>query len=79
VVDDHRFLVEAASGAPLSLVYNGLLGDILPSLTQDAHVVIIVCGGIDVTLDMLETWSRKHATNPMIAKSGGTVLLRMDK
>jgi L-serine/L-threonine ammonia-lyase len=44
-VDDQRIMVEVAGGATLSLVYEGLVKDAVPNLTENSTVVLIVCGG----------------------------------
>lgn len=50
---DHRVLVEPACGASLSVVYNN--SEIINSLKT---VLIIVCGGIGVSLEKLEEWTK---------------------
>ncbi len=51
--EDHRILVEPACGAALSAVYDRAmpLGDYEP-------IVVIVCGGAGVTLELLDQWDR---------------------
>lgn len=48
--DDHRLIVEPACGAALAPVY-----DRAACLEDYAHVLVIVCGGSSMTLDMLKT------------------------
>ncbi len=50
-VNDHRFLVEPACGASLSVAYEQH-----EVLKDTKSVVIIVCGGIGVDLDKLKNW-----------------------
>ena len=38
-------MVETAGGATLSLVYEHLLKEAVPNLTENSTVVLIVCGG----------------------------------
>jgi len=38
-------MVEVAGGATLSLVYENLLNEIVPNLTENSTVVLIICGG----------------------------------
>jgi L-serine/L-threonine ammonia-lyase len=64
--DDHRFLVEPSAGAALALVYSGLVNNLskagaLPG-PPDAPIVIVICGGNSVTLDLVEEWRRKYLT-----------------
>ena len=49
--DEHKCLVEAACGASLAAAYQGH-----PALKQAKVIVLIVCGGIGVNLEMLQTW-----------------------
>ncbi len=46
--DDHRALVEPACGAALSVVYNTL-----PQLGDAKSVLVIVCGGMGISLEQL--------------------------
>ncbi len=51
---DHRLLVEPACGAALSVVY-----DRAPILADRAPLVVIVCGGAGVTLELLQQWDKR--------------------
>ena len=52
-LDDERLMVEPSCGASIAVCYNGKLKQIIPSLTTDSKVVIIVCGGSAITLDTI--------------------------
>lgn len=52
--EDHRVLVEPACGAALSLAYDGL-----PLLKTFSSLLIIVCGGIGSSCDLLRQWRKK--------------------
>jgi L-serine/L-threonine ammonia-lyase len=56
--DDHNILVEPACGAALALVYEKIVD---PNLYQ--NIVVIVCGGKGVNLNLLEKWSEKLGLN----------------
>lgn len=71
-------IVEAASGAVLSLCYTQLIRDILPSLGQECDVVVLVTGGSDISLAQLDEYRKKFYRPPVIVKSGGEVFLKMD-
>ena len=49
-IDDHRVLVEPACGAALSIIY-----DIhhIKSLAEAKSVLVIVCGGVGISIDLL--------------------------
>ncbi len=55
-LEDHRIMVEPACGASLSAVYNGC-----DFLIDKQNVVVIVCGGVGVTMSQLKEW-RQQAT-----------------
>lgn len=51
--DDQRVLVEPACGAALALAY-----DKNPELMKFEKILIVVCGGCGVSLDLLEKWKK---------------------
>lgn len=51
--DDHRVLVEPACGAALAAVY-----DKVTAIAAHTSLLVIVCGGAGVTLELLEKWKR---------------------
>jgi L-serine/L-threonine ammonia-lyase len=53
---DHRVVVEPACGASLAVVYDGA-----PELEEFKSVLVIVCGGVTVTVEQLREWSNKYA------------------
>ncbi|KAL7625680.1 catabolic L-serine/threonine dehydratase [Parahypoxylon ruwenzoriense] len=69
--DDARMLVEIACGATLATVYNGdlrrVLGKGLGGRDEEEwsrmNVVVIVCGGSNVSLDMLREYQAKFGVN----------------
>lgn len=76
--EDNKAIVEAASGAGLSLCYTQLIRDILPNLAQDCEVIVLVTGGSDISLGQLDEYRKKYFRPPVIVKSGGEVFLKMD-
>lgn len=59
--DDERILVEPACGVCLAVCYQNRLKRLLPQLRADSKVVIVVCGGSNVSLRMLEDWSKTYS------------------
>ena len=57
--DEHRILVEPSCGAGLSVIYNNLpeLQEIIKD-KQHPTVLVIVCGGSGVTLELLQNWKQ---------------------
>jgi len=53
--DDHKCIVEPACGASLSVAYRRYA-----ILEKADRVVIVVCGGIAVDLELLQTWRSDH-------------------
>ncbi|KAF1931398.1 tryptophan synthase beta subunit-like PLP-dependent enzyme [Didymella exigua CBS 183.55] len=57
--DDERIMVEASCGVCLALCYGGRLRKVMPELTEESKVVIVVCGGKNITAAMLQTWEEQ--------------------
>lgn len=65
LADDAQLLVEVACGATIATVYNGELRRTLGKGLSDAewaamNVVIIVCGGTNITLEMLQKYREEY-------------------
>ncbi|KAH6662268.1 tryptophan synthase beta subunit-like PLP-dependent enzyme [Halenospora varia] len=63
--DDERIIVETACGASVAAAYNGSLHSLLfPGLSEEEFsrlkIVIVVCGGSNVSLDVLEGYKSKY-------------------
>jgi L-serine/L-threonine ammonia-lyase len=54
--DDERIMVEAACGVSMAMCYGGRLRKRMPHLTEESKVVMVVCGGSNVTAGMLHDW-----------------------
>ena len=65
--DDERFLVEVSCGASLALCYDGKLKSLLPHLTPQSKVVIVVCGGSNITLDLLAEYKKTYGEAEEVA------------
>jgi L-serine/L-threonine ammonia-lyase len=52
--DDHRVLVEPACGAALAAAYLRA-----PAIADHDPIVIIVCGGVGVTRELLQQWDEQ--------------------
>ena len=61
LADDERLVVEPACGVSVAVCYDGRLKQLLPKLTNESKVVVIVCGGSDITLEMLMGYRKKYA------------------
>jgi L-serine/L-threonine ammonia-lyase len=61
LADDERIMVELACGVNVALCYDGRLEKALGrKLTKESKVVIVLCGGSDVTVDMLTEWRKEY-------------------
>ncbi|KAK8030530.1 tryptophan synthase beta subunit-like PLP-dependent enzyme [Apiospora arundinis] len=65
LADDARILVEVACGATIATVYNGELRRTLGKGLSDEewaamNVVVIVCGGSNISLEMLSAYQEKY-------------------
>lgn len=62
LADDERLLVEPACGVSAALCYDGKLATALGRpITPDMKVVIVICGGSNVTLEQLALWRAEFA------------------
>lgn len=57
--NDERIMVEASCGVCLALCYGGRLREVMPELTEASKVVIVVCGGKNITANMLQSWEEE--------------------
>ncbi|EWC46235.1 hypothetical protein DRE_04406 [Drechslerella stenobrocha 248] len=60
LAEDERLLVEDACGVSVATVCDGALRRACPELNEDSLVVVIVCGGLNVTMEMLLEAKAKH-------------------
>ncbi|KAH7166130.1 tryptophan synthase beta subunit-like PLP-dependent enzyme [Dactylonectria macrodidyma] len=73
--NDARHLVEAACGATLAAAYRGILRERLGQRLSDQewslkHVVLVVCGGSNITLEMLQEYKDKYSDESCIKAQG---------
>ncbi|WVN89216.1 uncharacterized protein L203_104434 [Cryptococcus depauperatus CBS 7841] len=57
--DDERILVEPACGATLAMIYSGKLREVM-GVTEQSIVVLEVCGGSNVSLQLLDKWKVEY-------------------
>jgi L-serine/L-threonine ammonia-lyase len=57
--DDEHIMVEASCGVCLALCYRDRLKSYVPGLNEKSKVVIVVCGGSNVSAKILGGWSEK--------------------
>jgi L-serine/L-threonine ammonia-lyase len=72
--DDERILVETSCGVSIATAYNDTLRTILyPSLTDaefsKLNIVIIACGGSNVTLDTLNGYKEKYSSDEAVLRT----------
>ena len=73
LADDERVLVEPACGVNVAPCYNGRLKKLLPELTPESKVVIVLCGGANVTLEALMEWREDWLMGKDVTVQQGTV------
>lgn len=56
LADDERMLVELACGVSIAPCYDGRLMKLLPHLTSDSRVVVVVCGGSNATIELVSAY-----------------------
>lgn len=69
--NDERIMVETACGASIATAYNETLRTVLyPSLDDDEfsklNIVIVVCGGSNITLDIIESYKEKYSQEKVV-------------
>ena len=61
LLEDENLLVEAACGVNTALCYDGRLEKALGRKPRpDESVVIVVCGGSNISLEMIEEWKKEY-------------------
>ncbi|OJD32744.1 tryptophan synthase beta subunit-like plp-dependent enzyme [Diplodia corticola] len=61
LADDERLMVELACGVNVALCYDGRLEKAVgKKLTKESKVVIVLCGGNDVTVEKLHQWRKEY-------------------
>ena len=73
LADDERLIVEPACGVSVAVCYDGRLKQLLPKLTNESKVVVIICGGSDITLEMLMGYREKYAYIEKMTTNDGDV------
>ncbi|KAF2750023.1 tryptophan synthase beta subunit-like PLP-dependent enzyme [Sporormia fimetaria CBS 119925] len=74
LADDERLMVELACGVNVALCYDGRLERVLGRrVDRDECVVIVLCGGSGVTVDLLEEWKRETAALGLVKGAGEKV------
>ncbi|KAF8477014.1 pyridoxal-phosphate dependent enzyme [Kalaharituber pfeilii] len=66
--EEERCMVEAACGASLAVCYEGVLRKVVKGLSKEDTVVVVVCGGSNISLEMLEGY-RKTYGDPIKSES----------
>ena len=73
LADDERILVELACGVTLALCYGGRLKRALGRpVRKDEKVVIVVCGGSNVTTGIMEQWRQEFGDLDSDGQNGHT-------
>ncbi|KAL8962255.1 MAG: hypothetical protein Q9183_005184, partial [Haloplaca sp. 2 TL-2023] len=60
LADDERIIVEAACGLNVAVCYDGRLKELLPDLAPESKVVIVICGGSNITLETLVQYREEY-------------------
>ncbi|KAG0347738.1 hypothetical protein BG004_007076 [Podila humilis] len=59
-LNDHRFLVEPSCGAALAAAYTpGLFSKSIPNLEKESNIVVIVCGGSNISYEQLDQFKKQ--------------------
>ena len=74
LADDERILVDPACGVNVALCYDGRLKKLLPELTSENKVVVVLCGGANVTLESLIEWREDWLIGKDVTREQDTVM-----
>ncbi|PNY24095.1 L-serine dehydratase [Tolypocladium capitatum] len=61
--DEERFLVELACGVCPALCYNGRLAELLPGFNRHSVVVLVICGGSNMSFDIMDKYATSHSAS----------------
>ncbi|PHH88917.1 hypothetical protein CDD83_6879 [Cordyceps sp. RAO-2017] len=61
--DEERFLVELACSVCPALCYNGRLAELVPGFNESSVVVLVICGGSNMSFDIMEKYDSIVADN----------------
>ena len=61
LADDERMLVEPACGVCIAVCHEARLRELVKGLRPESRVVVVVCGGCDVTVEMVASWRQEYA------------------
>lgn len=64
LADDERVLVDPACGVSVAMCYGGRLKKMVKGLNEESKVVVVVCGGSQVTVEMVAGWRETYG--PMV-------------
>ncbi|OMJ16988.1 hypothetical protein AYI70_g6264 [Smittium culicis] len=75
---DHQFLVGKGTALPLSLLYNNIIKEIIPTLNKKSTILVILDGSSVVSFDSLNKPNHCLSLNaPVMVCSGDNLLIRM--
>lgn len=63
LAETQRLLVEPSCGVCLAPLMDGTLSTLLPNLNVDSNVVVVVCGGSNISLEILSDYIRRFSSD----------------
>ncbi len=60
IADEQRLLVEPACGVCLVPIYDGSLSRLVPGLRPESNVVVVMCGGSAISLEILADFVERY-------------------
>ncbi|KAK9768808.1 catabolic L-serine/threonine dehydratase [Basidiobolus ranarum] len=75
--DDHQMIVDAGTGAALSVLYSRSIQKFLPNLDENMNIVVVITGGVDISLETLIQYKEQYSNPPILVKSDSGVFMRM--
>lgn len=60
LADDERMLVETSCGVSVAVCYDGRLGELVQGFGKESRVVVVLCGGCNISLELLRGYREKY-------------------
>jgi L-serine/L-threonine ammonia-lyase len=80
LAEHERMMVELTVGVNVPVCFDGFLQRILASkkvITKDSKVVLVVCGGNDISLDMLMAWRMAMCSETVVQENTTSMATRV--
>ena len=60
IAEEQRLLVEPACGVCVAPIYDRTLNELVPNLKPESNVVVVMCGGSNISMEILADYVKKY-------------------